>query len=642
MVYTVCEINGVFNVTNENIETHNYDNKTFMLTTIKSLMEEDNTIYMCDLNFWGLGIIDRLRKNGMVDYTQNRLLDGSQKKPEKGCYSYSVSGENGSFYKIMATQKGTLKILPFELLVPLDDKLLKDFDGNCKSERMMNAIKAIRAIGATGSTLSSCAYGIWKHTYNFHEDFERLFGTDERIVRDAYHGGLCLVNKDKEGKVWRNGITLDVNSLYPFIMKNALFPVGEAHYEQGEPSSKILNCPTRTYFVKFKAVFQLKEGHIPFLRTCCDELHYRSEILETSDYIDFDGNPHHIVSTPGVDGCDEYGEVLKDHSLITATLCLYKTEFELFMEHYDVRYIEYIEYVWYSCQKGIFSAYVNQFYNMKKNAKNKAERRIAKMFLNALSGRMALKRERVGAYFDKKTFDMIKKRKTLGSTTSCKGKYTDHFIGDYTSDYFAGRVEFESRSESHVAVGAAITSEAMCFIVRLAQANYDHFLYTDTDSLHMDCGLDELVGIKVSDELGDFKVEHEWKTAIYYKPKIYVLDDVSEGIDVTYAGLPEEAQALMRGFLNWKVRENEYIEKYKDADYLENPFLPAIPKNEMRKPEEMSDMAWNVFVQSQHDKDLKDFFGLRIPVRRYEIVDYDTYEKIEKCWYYKVDIWSKT
>ena len=129
MVYCVCEREGFFSLTDENGKTVVYKTVDFMQKVLRELMKENNVVYMYSLSFWGLGIVDRLRKFGMVDYTENRLNDQSQRRPEKGCYVYSVGAENGSFYKITATMEGTLKILPFELLAPLDDKLLMDFDG---------------------------------------------------------------------------------------------------------------------------------------------------------------------------------------------------------------------------------------------------------------------------------------------------------------------------------------------------------------------------------------------------------------------------------------------------------------------------------------------------------------------------------
>ncbi|MBO7677623.1 MAG: hypothetical protein J6S49_08920, partial [Erysipelotrichaceae bacterium] len=49
---------------------------------------------------------------------------------------------------------------------------------------------------------------------------EKIYGVDnaDRYIRRSYKGGWCYVVPEKTNKIYTNGITVDVNSLYPSVM----------------------------------------------------------------------------------------------------------------------------------------------------------------------------------------------------------------------------------------------------------------------------------------------------------------------------------------------------------------------------------------------------------------------------------------
>lgn len=56
------------------------------------------------------------------------------------------------------------------------------------------------------------------------EYFKNKFWNDYRFYSNSYAGGFVLVNQNIIGKVLENGITFDVNSLYPSVMLNRDYP----------------------------------------------------------------------------------------------------------------------------------------------------------------------------------------------------------------------------------------------------------------------------------------------------------------------------------------------------------------------------------------------------------------------------------
>ena len=436
-------------------------------------------------------------------------------------------------------------------------------------------------------------------------------------------------------------------------MKNSYFAVGKENYKKGNLPDSIRYGKDIPYYVHFMARFELKPDHIPFLRTRCDKIHSQLEILETSAYYDGDGNRFDVYDAPGEEFVDEWGEIHPDCKPFMVELCLYRDEFELFFEQYDVFDIEYIDYVWWYGRKGLFTEYVDEFYEMKKNAKGKAERRIAKIFLNALSGRLSLIKEHENMYLCSDVENMLNNYGTFdysNKNMSSYGKYSNGFAGETVSSFIKGSNNSVSRSKTHIQIGAAITSMAMCYIVKYAQKFYDKFLYTDTDSLHLCAWAYQLnpEDIKIGTELGEFKVEHIFRDAVYHKPKIYTFMEMSEvapepvryklnyckGFRVTWAGMPEECQKVLEKFLT-----EAFLHKHRlnisDEDMEETM---EILRNGAR-PAHISDMEWELAMKAWDNHMLRgEVFKMGLPYVHKVVKSYKNFELEWKTDWYHVDM----
>lgn len=596
---TIFEHDGIMDVCADNENMTHFTVEEFFSKKLPELVNLKTDIFVHNLTFWGPVFILNLHKMGFTDLSRECCED-PKTKVEAGTFSYTVSDDNGAFYSIKA---GVCKIFEFLNLCALSDDDLRETFGDCMAVSMHRCVNQIRGLGTRATTISSAAFLLWKNTFN-RFDFSRLFVEKDIYdngfsVREAYFGGLCYIKPGIAGRKLGAGAVYDCNSLYPFVMKNCSFPVGEGRYVKGDLPEWLRKSTGTTFFVRFKAVFKLKKDHMPFLRTHGDDLHYPDELLETSDYVDDHGNLYKYVQT--VD--EETGEIINKR--ISVTLTLYRADFELMFEQYDVEEIEYIDYVYYAAGSGIFDQHINRFYEMKKNAQTAGERRIAKLIQNALSGRMAIKTERWNVLFDEKSWEKMESHNLHSLGERQRGKKTDHYMGDCLSDYAGGMAKGEIRSGSFPHIGAAITSEARAYMVRKIQKNWRGFRYTDTDSIHTS---EKIVDMNLSDELGDFKVEHMYENAVYYKQKVYTMfDDSKTGklVHVTFAGLPGNAQRLLEQVYEYRIYRTD-IRKIEKPDGVDNMTWKRFIK-------QVKDVAWNGM-----DEEIK----VDLPIRQRRWVSY--------------------
>ena len=606
---------------------------------------KDTVVFVNDFQHIALFFVQGLNDANIVDATETELSYTGNHKLDRGTFKYILSGDNLTFYNISyRVGEKTVSIYEAKNLVPAAiEDVCKDFGGEGAHVSLYRACIQMRSFASKATTVASCAYSHWKRKFSDFE-FKKLFPEcsekAEKICRDAYHGGLCYMSDKAYGGMVGHGIVLDVNSLYPWVMSNSIFAVGKENYGVGEIPDNIVNSEL-PYYVHFRARFNIKENHVPFLRTRCDKKHWGMEVLTTSMYFDnSDGKWYDAVSAPGEEWVDEWGEIHYDSKPMMVELCLYRDEFDLMLEQYDVTHIEYIDYVWWNGAKNIFSDYVSEFYEMKKNAKGKAERRISKTMQNGLSGRMSSKKKRSSVYLYKDISDKMKWMTSFEGMNTQRyqyGKYTNPELIGGISPFVDGFVETTSRSVSHIQIGAAITSIAMCYIVRKAQENYDHFLYTDTDSLHLDCDIEDVKGCEIGNELGQFKIEHRFLYAKYYKLKVYTMMETDEngtaiGSKVTWAGMPEDSHKILEAFLDEMYLRAVVSSGTERDDAIQKLYDRA-------RPDGISDDDWNLCLNGWINKVGHDqMYKVSLPHIHKVVKSYKDFSFTNKTEWYQVDI----
>ena len=399
---------------------------------------------------------------------------------------------------------------------------------------------------------------------------KELYGASnaDEYIRHSYKGGWCYLVRGKANKVFHNGTTADVNSLYPSMMHSEsgnYYPVGYPRFWKGnEIPDKALH-DNRYFFIRIKTRFYIKKNKLPFIQIKGDKHYNGNECLTTSDY--WDKNVHKYFKYTFDDG-------VKKPTIVTLTLTC--VDYKLFLEHYDVEDFEILDGCYFNTEIGVFDEYIDIYKKIKLESKG-AMRTLAKLFLNNLYGKLATN--------DNSSFKLIYDK-------------SDTEIGFIP-------VPQHDKDTVYIAAGSAVTSYARNFTIRAAQANYHGvdkrgFIYADTDSIHCDLEPQKIVGIKVHDRnFCCWKLESQWDDAIFVRQKTYIEHVVAEDlktIDSPYysikcAGMPDRCKQLFEASLSNRVISEEQKSKMSDAEI---GFL--FDDNGDTKPRTLTDFKVNLKV----------------------------------------------
>lgn len=495
------------------------------------------------------------------------------KEMKNKSFSYSISNM-GQWYRIIVKVnnkliefRDSLKLLPFSVkkigksFGTKHKKLEMEYAGfryaGCtitdeEKEYISNDILVVKEAleimfteGHNKLTIGSCCLAEYKrilgkkyyeaifpNIYEIHiDDSKHTYKTAGDWIRQAYRGGWCYLVKGKENKIFHNGTTADVNSLYPSMMSsesNNIYPIGKPTFWYGNfIPDEALNS-TNYYFIRIRTRFYLKDGFLPFIQIKNSLLYRGNEMLETSDvYNSEDGK--YYTAYKAIDGS------IRDTRV---TLTLTMTDYKLLLEHYELVDFEIIDGCYFKAGIGLFDDYIEKYKQIKLTSTG-AKRELAKLFLNNLYGKMA-----------------------SNTNSSFKVAYVkeDKSLGFYT-------VTANDKQPGYIPVGAAITSYARNFTIRAAQKNFHGvnergFIYADTDSIHCDLTPDEIKGIvEHPKNFCCWKLESCWDEAIFTRQKTYIEHITEEdkvAIDNPYynvkcAGMPDKCKQLfelsMSGYL---------------------------------------------------------------------------------------------
>lgn len=332
---------------------------------------------------------------------------------------------------------------------------------------------------------------------------ENIYGAKnaDQYIRKSYKGGWCYVVPQKRCRIINNGLTADVNSLYPSMMHSDsgnYYPVGFPTFWKGNYIPVCCQLKDQYYyFVRIRCEFDIKPNFLPCIQVKGDFNYPPNAWLLTSKI--FDANSCRFYEYY----IDKNGEYHDTSLILTLTM----TDYELIQEHYDLKNVEILDGCFFRAQKGIFDDYIEKYQKIKMNSSG-AIREISKLFLNNLYGKMAASDE------SNFKFAVVKEDQTIG------------FIPVLANEKRPG----------YIAAGSAITSYARNFTIRAAQKNYygpykPGFIYADTDSIHCDLPPDKLQGITVDDKkFLCWKLEASWNSAWFVRQKTYIEHVVAENL----------------------------------------------------------------------------------------------------------------
>lgn len=537
-------------------------------------------------------------------------------KMKNKTFKYVIS-EMGFWYRIIIKVnnktieiRDSLKLLPFsvkrigESFKTKHKKLDMEYEGfryaGCEitekeKEYIKNDVLVVKEAleimfseGHNKLTIGSCCLSEYKkimgrwdyeafypNIYSYDID-EGTYGKNNagEYIRKSYKGGWCYLAKGKENKIFKDGTTADVNSLYPSMMHSESgnrYPYGLPHFWSGNYIPKEAERDTSYYFVRIRTRFYLKEGKLPFIQIKDSLLYKGTECLETSDYYDNKTKKYYKYYRENGD--------LKDTRV---TLTLTMTDFILMREHYNLEDFEILDGCWFWAQAGIFDEYIEKYKKIKLESKG-AMRELAKLFLNNLYGKMA-------------------------SNTNSSFKVA--YVRDDNSIGFMSATANE-KEPGYIPVGSAITSYARNFTIRAAQKNYHGkdkpgFIYADTDSIHCDLPPDKIKGIKVHDKnFCCWKLESCWDEAIFVRQKTYIEHVVMEDLkpidnpyyNIKCAGMPQRCKDLFE--LSMRGVTGDDVRAYNGTDKKINNFKTKLTEDDeefLKTKRELTDFKRGLIV----------------------------------------------
>ena len=555
-----------------------------------SVMKDNVIVYYHNLKFDGSFwlsylLVDRNFKQA-YNKTGERINDvewQQEKEMKNNTFKYSIS-DKGQFYTIIIKVnnkfieiRDSLKLLPFSVkkigksFETKHKKLDMEYTGfrysGCEitleeQEYIKNDVLVVKEAleimyneGHKKLTIGSCCL----------EEYKKLIGKDdytmyfpnlteieldkdtygsfnaEEYIRKSYRGGWCYVVKGKENKIYENGVTADVNSLYPSVMSSESgnrYPVGKPYFWKGNYIDEEALKTNRYFFIRIKTRFYIKKNKLPFIQVKGNLLYNGREMLETSDIYDAE------TDTYCKEILDFNGNLVSTRVELTLTM----TDYYLMKEHYDLVDFEILDGVWFYTEIGIFDRYIEKYKKIK-TVSTGAKRELAKLFLNNLYGKMATSTD--------SSFKVayVKEDKSIG------------FLPVLAND----------KKPVYIPIGSAITSYARNFTIRTAQKNYygvdkRGFIYADTDSIHCDLDVSELKDVPVHDSaFCHWKLEALWDRGIFVRAKTYIEHVTHENLkpvepynNIKCAGMPQKCKDLLN--LSLEGYTEEEYEALKDIE----------------------------------------------------------------------------
>ena len=363
------------------------------------------------------------------------------------------------------------------------------------------ALAIMRDFGISKMTIGSCALGDYKSMLGgkkgFRYNFPELLPEDDAFMRKAYRGGFTYVNPKYAGVEVGEGISYDVNSLYPSVMASCdgqLLPYGEPVWFFGKPSESDTHP---LWIARVTCSFRIKDGRIP-----CIQLKGNLSFVPT-----------------------EYIWESKGYVTLTVT----SVDWNLICQQYDVDVEEWHGGYRFKASALLFKQYVDKWVKVKNDATvsgNKGMRTIAKLMLNSLYGKFA-------------TQVKLKSRKPV--------------IKDDVVVYVD--LEERERKPVYLPVGCFITAWARYKTITTAQACGDRVVYSDTDSVKI-IGLDA-PDIDIDPvRLGAWKDEGHFTRMKAIRAKTYIMGfddgDGGEKLEIHVAGMPSRCHKQVT-FDNFKA-----------------------------------------------------------------------------------------
>lgn len=330
-----------------------------------------------------------------------------------------------------------------------------------------------------------------------------------KTISKSYKGGLTYVNPKyqailgsngmanidgksvKDPVIYRDGMTYDINSMYPWIYSTKKLPEAKPRCYHNvitkdrtieEAINEIQEYLAKPEFeLGFASITQLKatlkeDCTMPFLK------------LKTEDKEDFSQ-----LASGSKNNKNSYLRTFEATAHITFE------ELRYVLETYEIKSFKKCFLTAHRADEYLmdkFKKHCDYWYKIKQTTKDPAEKFMAKLMLNAAYGKVA--------------------QYTKALTT-----HTYKFEnGQLIVDSYKKPAGY---AEANVAAGSYITAYGRIQLAKWINKIGDKFIYCDTDSLHVWGGLDYSQIFEIDDnKLGALKLENHFNKGCWIAPKTYV------------------------------------------------------------------------------------------------------------------------
>jgi DNA polymerase type B, organellar and viral len=334
-------------------------------------------------------------------------------------------------------------------------------------------------------TLPSLAMGLFRSKFLNKDQVCVIKGKSFNDIKESYTGGSVDMIVAHGYNIYH----YDVNSLYPYVMKNNNMPINNMKFFEGDinilKSDKVFGF----FFVEIETPRNL---NIPIL-----QIHNKNGTI--SPLGKFTG---WFFSEELYNASDLFGykfKILKGYTFDKAN---------------------------------IFNSYVNELYALRLTYdKANPMNYIAKILMNSLYGRFGLNPLLPETnIIDKEMLEDFVDQGEISELIELGDKYLISFLSNNKVDSFLNGSSIED-VKSNIAIASAITSYSRIHLAEIKKYCFDNnikLFYFDTDSVFVDRPLPEHL---IGKSIGQWKLEATIKEAVFIAPKVYGYIDI-EGNEI--------------------------------------------------------------------------------------------------------------
>lgn len=528
---------------NNNNNFDGTDIYTFMdtISDIRSRARESMVVYIHDLSFCGISILDYLLHNG-YEWASNSYEMGENKftallNNTNSIYSITVCVSEVSDRRKNITFVNSSNIFPLSIEDTKIQCKLNDYSDIDTLRYIINTVNSYGLLFTNNHRpIITTAQASMQHFINFiggkgryRAIFPELSEDVDNEIRKAYHGGYLYINDNYINKNCGHGYVIDNNGLYAYVMKNCVLPYGHPVKFEGDYKSEANAKLRRThplYIQKIKGSFMLKNNMLPTV-TLEDEM---------------------------IDGKKQLKFFTEGHN----ELFLTNVDLKMFCHNYhndfDIMDIQKSYCGGYAFEAGnILSPWVDYWCNERVIAEQEGDlgkRKFCKTIINSLSGKFASGN---AMYMYKKP--ILDNEDIVGFVEDERVLRDDRGrvqINEETGEAMTSKSQ--SAKLNYIPISAFITSYGRKKTIATAQAIMDYngkYIYSDTDSIHFEgdsiptdivyksnAKFKFLENINLGNDIGDWKLEYEFNGGRYVGMKSYYLYN-KDSTKVACAGLPK-------------------------------------------------------------------------------------------------------